>query len=68
MKQPVITDFLGDGFVLDKKDKQYLDNIEIWNYIDAINAYVYDLESKIEQAYIDGFCDDEYDFDVENYQ
>ena len=40
MRRPNITDFMGDGFTLDKAHKQYLENLELWNYIQAQDKYI----------------------------
>ena len=39
MERPLITEFMGDGFTLEKAHKQYLDNIELWNYVQALDKY-----------------------------
>ena len=36
---------MGDGFNLNKAHKQYLDNLELWNYVQALDKYADDLES-----------------------
>lgn len=46
MERPLITEFMGDGFTLDKAHKQYLENLELWNYVQALDAYCDELESK----------------------
>ena len=45
MKRPLITEFMGDGFTLNKAHKQYLENLELWNYIQALDAYCDELEA-----------------------
>ena len=49
MIRPVITEFMGDGFTLNKAHKQYLDNLELWNYIQALDKYIDYLETDITQ-------------------
>ena len=44
LARPVITEFMGDGFALDKAHKQYLENLELWNYIQALDKYCDELE------------------------
>lgn len=44
LERPVITEFMGDGFKLDKAHKMYLNNLELWNYIQALDAYCDELE------------------------
>ena len=44
MKRPVITEFMGDGFTLNKAHKQYLENLELWRYLQALDAYCDELE------------------------
>jgi len=43
-ERPVITEFMGDGFTLNKAHRQYLDNLELWNYVQALDAYCDELE------------------------
>ena len=45
INRPLITEFMGDGFNLNKAHKQYLDNLELWNYVQALDKYADDLES-----------------------
>lgn len=47
LKRPVITEYMGDGFKLDKTHKMYLNNLELWNYIQALDEYCDNLESKL---------------------
>jgi hypothetical protein len=44
LERPVITEFMGDGFTLDKAHKQYLENLELWNYVQALDKYCDELE------------------------
>ena len=47
MERPLINEFMGDGFTLEKAHKQYLENLELWNYTQALDTYCDELESKI---------------------
>ena len=49
MNRPMITEFMGDGFTLDKAHKQYLHNLELWNYIQALDVYIDYLEEKLSE-------------------
>ena len=46
-KRPVITEFVSDGFKLNKAHKMYLNNLELWKYIQALDEYCDYLESKL---------------------
>lgn len=50
LERPVITEFMGDGFTLNKAHKQYLENLELWNYVQALDAYCDSLESKLSEG------------------
>ena len=45
MRRPLITEFMGDGFTINKAHKQYLENLELWHYIQALDAYCDELET-----------------------
>lgn len=47
LRRPLITEFMGAGFTLKKAHKMYLNNIELWNYIQALDKYCDELESKL---------------------
>ena len=47
MNRPQITDFMGAGFTLNRAHRQYLENLELWNYVQALDKYVDELEDKI---------------------
>ena len=40
---------MGDGFTLNKAHKQYLENLELWNYVQALDAYTDDLEDELSE-------------------
>ena len=44
MNRPIITEFMGDGFTLDKAHKQYSEDLELCNYIQALDKYADYLE------------------------
>jgi hypothetical protein len=48
--RPLITEFLGDGFDLQKAHEAYLNNIELWNYIQALDAYCDELDEVWNEA------------------
>ena len=50
LKRPVITEFMGDGFFLNKAHEQYLNNLELWHYVQTLDAYCDELESKLNEA------------------
>jgi hypothetical protein len=50
LKRPVITEFMGNGFTLNKVHKQYLENLELWNYVQALDDYCDSLESKLSEV------------------
>ncbi len=51
MNRPVITEFMGDEFTLDKAHKQYLENLELWNYVQVLDAYVDELEEQTQLSH-----------------
>ena len=44
INRPIITEFMGDEFTLDKAHKQYSENLELWNYVQALDVYADYLE------------------------
>ena len=47
MERPKITEFMGDGFTLNKAHEQYLNNLELWNYTQALDEYASNLEDSL---------------------
>lgn len=52
MNRPMITEFMGDGFTLNKAHMQYLENLELWNYVQALDAYTDDLEEQLSKQQV----------------
>jgi hypothetical protein len=40
MNRPIITEFLGDGLELYDVQKKYLECIELYNYMQALDTYI----------------------------
>jgi hypothetical protein len=55
-------------YLISREGEESIWFIEIsGRYVIGVDCEMINLEPKIEEAYIDGFSDTKYDFDIENY-